>query len=230
MVAVTLALGGCSQQPSSAVPAEKPLTLDEADRLAEMRLRNYEDRGARFVANLPDPGGTVQLDGRLDWRNHVGDATVRLLARPGAPQVPDQRVVWSRTEAVIGPVSGTTGNRIELTSSRTPLAITLRLLLALSATRADNPELLRQGGAVILRSDTVDGTTVDVFRGPAVLTDTTEVQQGEQRTAYWVDRAGVLRRFEARIADDAPAVVVRFTARGPQRITTPAGAASDPPR
>jgi hypothetical protein len=72
-------LVSCGDNSSDASQENRPLTVDEAGVLAQVLYNNYELGGADFVVtSLTEPGGPqVQLQGIIDWRNHIGQAFVK---------------------------------------------------------------------------------------------------------------------------------------------------------
>jgi hypothetical protein len=198
-------------------PEPRPLSAGEAERLALVRFANYRSRTANFTATVPTGAGPVALHGRVDFVEHLGyaemstggrrdDSSAGLLQwtpsavafRGGAgllatdPPPPDR---WHFRPLQPGP----------------ELDTALRLLLGLGTDRPDNVQLLRQSSARWVRTDSVDGTPVDVLDGP----QPARAAQTAARVQYWLDAGGALRRVEARIGDRPDPVVVTFAAAGP---------------
>jgi hypothetical protein len=76
-----LARGLTSCQPVESGPAARPLTAAEADRLAGMRLRNFQDGRAGVRATIGRPGGQLRAAGWVDWRRGL---TYLSVTSPGA--------------------------------------------------------------------------------------------------------------------------------------------------
>ncbi len=63
-----LARGLTACQPVDSDPTARPLSAAEADRLAGMRLRNYQDGRAGVRATIGRPGRELRATGWVDWR------------------------------------------------------------------------------------------------------------------------------------------------------------------
>ena len=170
VVFVLYSAGG--KKPSATGP--RPLTGDQADRLAVSRFLDYQAKGVRFSTTVPTAQGSLPLAGDIDFRRHLGYAATRLDAG-GREQT--AVLQWNGTtvqtwlDAGDGlapparlPSAKPTGRRIVAASSG--LDTLLVLLLDLGADRPDNAQLLQQSDARWLRTDTVDGQRVDVHPRP----------------------------------------------------------------
>ena len=207
------------KKPSATGP--RPLTGDQADRLAVSRFLDYQAKGVRFSTTVPTAQGSLPLAGDIDFRRHLGYAATRLDAG-GREQT--AVLQWNGTtvqtwlDAGDGlapparlPSAKPTGRRIVAASSG--LDTLLVLLLDLGADRPDNAQLLQQSDARWLRTDTVDGQRVDVIRGPSPAAASAGAggssAAGSSATAptggteYWIDATGRLLRFSATIGSTA---------------------------
>lgn len=196
-VLAVLVLAGCS-----ATPGPHPLTQDQAELLALTRFTNYDHRLVAFRGRVPSAAGTLELAGRIDYVSGVGYGTLRTdggtgYGSAGVLQWTGRALAFlaGATQAGDPPPDGHWQLR-PIQAHAGELDTALVLLLSLGNDRPDNAQLLRQSGARWLRSDTVDGTTVDVFEGTRV--------EGRRdgsapRLRYWVAGSGDLRRVEARI-------------------------------
>jgi len=186
LLAVVALVGACSGGGDHA----RPVTSDEAQTLAQVRFRNY-DEGARAVSTeVADKAGKVQLDGWVDFVDHVGYGS---LAQPGSAT---SLITWDGSSAALVPATSdsaplpapdalATAARSPLDASSSAEHALLLVMLDLGSDRPENPLLLQQDGAQWLRSDEVDGTPVDVF---------TATSEGHAR--YWVDHDGLMQRAE----------------------------------
>lgn len=196
----------------------RPITSDEASRLADILLNNYEAGGADLRAVVPFGVATVTLTGSIDWKNHVG--RVRLHSEvTGAAQKPDFDIVWTKTtvaqqleglaDALVAagrPAATWVG--VPLDPSSSPLHVVLSLIDSAASIQRDNPILLLSRGITFVRSDRVDGTDVDVF--------------DLGRTTYWVSSDAVLHRIDAELSSTGSTAEVTFTAPGPRALDLPA--------
>ncbi|PZR55339.1 hypothetical protein DNL40_02925 [Xylanimonas oleitrophica] len=234
-------LGACSpaadghgtSAPSPSASA-RPVTTEEAERLAVVRFRNY-DAGARKVsASYTEQGHQVGLEGVFDYTTHTGAVSV---TTDGA--VTDT-VVWDGGRVAIAPrplPDGPDGPTPPASfdgwtvapadPGGSSMGSLLAVVAALGADRPENPLLLRQGGALWLREDTVAGTPVTVFAGPVRPGDGTDGTEGpEDGTAgsptgsvdpeaaglrYWVDEQGRALRVEVRLGSTWARVDLRDT-------------------
>src|SRR5262249_23196483 len=79
-----------------------------------------------------------------------------------------------------------------------PRDLLFQIALTLGADRPDNPTLLRQSTARVLRTDTGNGKEVSVFGGPRPAGETDD---NASRTRYWLEPDGTFQRFEAYLGD-----------------------------
>jgi hypothetical protein len=218
--ALLAVLAGCGQQP----PGPQPLTMAEAERLALVRYTNYEAKVSSVLARVPTGAGVLVLDGRVDFVRHVGYVALSTEGRTDPSSTGllqwGPRVVAFRQGA--GPASDPPpADGWQLRGMRdkgSELDAALLLLLNVAADRPDNAQLLQQSSARKLRSDTIDGTPVDLFEGPS--------QPGKSaRLTYWVDAEGKLRRLSARMGDHGSDAVIEFTPGAPPiTVIQPIGA------
>jgi hypothetical protein len=199
LLALVLLLAGCT---SSTGP--HPLTDDEAQRLSLARFSMYDAGFVDLAMTVPIDGQTLQLDGRADLVAHEAYAGVTTNDSPPRHAL----LQWTLTNKAIAETQDaglpaqppTTGWQAAAMVPGDPLDNALLLTLNLGADRPENPLLLQQSPARWLRSDTVDGTDVDVFEVPA---------SGGSRTVvrYWVDEDGTLHRVDADTGRPNPLVI-----------------------
>ncbi|NDL58594.1 hypothetical protein [Phytoactinopolyspora mesophila] len=210
-------------------PSPRPLTTDEAQRLAMMRFSNF-DAGTRAVQfSVRDSGQEYTLNGWVDFTAKLGYANLHGGSGDDAPLLLawTKETVSSHEGAVTGdlpplpPPNRTAGNDAWTSSALAPEASRLHTVLAIvlstSNDRPDNPLLLQQTDARWLRSDELDGVAVDVLLGPtsdepydAAASDS--AGDGSDATVrYWIDDAGVLQRMELRLGGGGEWTVVDFT-------------------
>lgn len=117
------------------------VSLEQAEVLAQVRSRGYEEGGAAFVANAL---GGVRMEGVVDWRTHTATA--------------------ARLDS---PLAGGVARQVQALAPDTePTDRLLLMVLNLASDRPENPQLLRRNQAHWMRSDTRDGIAVEVYRGP----------------------------------------------------------------
>lgn len=204
LILVTL-LGGCTSAPES---TSRPLTGDEAERLAVVRFRNF-DAGVRQIhARIPGTAaGEVRLEGWFDFGAHTGYGAAFADDGDSLGLVwwDDDTIATRETPVDDAPLPAPSDAWISgpLDPSSTPLTAVLTLIGSLGADRPENPQLLRQSDAAWIRSDHIDGVDVDVFAGPSdegpSATESERDPAGGDRTRFWVDSDGVLQRFQARL-------------------------------
>ncbi len=197
--------------------SERALTTREAALLAEVLVKNYRSAGAVFtVATLDRPGGsTVRLEGRLDWANHLGEATVAVDVG-SAPSVVGWRrdVVLERWPDADEVLTGM-GTAAAPVIARPPnmqrrLDQIIAVLVGLAGERPDNAQLVLQTeGSAFVREDELRGVPVVVMRYGS-------------RNIYWLDAAtGDMLRFEARSAEGDLPIVIDIFERGSETIELP---------
>ncbi len=222
---VAAGCGGSDEEPDGSAPAPttteaadvRPLTTDEAQRLAMMRFSNYT-AGVRSVQfELRDSGQTYRVDGWVDFAAALGYAHVW----EGLDGEPPTLVAWTKIgisshDPVDGadrpplPPPNTNGDATAWTSSElapdaSRLHAALATILLAGHDRPDNPVLLQQTDARWSHSDTVDGTPVDVLFGPTsdepydAATSSTAGDGSDATVRYWIDGESLLRRMELRL-------------------------------
>lgn len=200
--------------------AERALTSEEASILAEVLFRNYESQGASFslAAQAGGAGGTITLEGDIDWENHHGAA--RVLG--GAQPYPVTAVWWSKSvvaerrpsfDSVLAQVLPNVTTPI---ITRNPDAVKRRLdqILAIVAGLAsqtpDNAQLILQTeGSAFIRTDELRNRPVIILR------------YGE-RTLFWLDQETKnLLRFEGNSSTNQYPVVIDFMEFGRRTLPPP---------
>lgn len=191
---VVLSLTACTGAPVVETPTA--LTSEQAERLAVTRFRNY-DAGVRTIEiTVPTTEvGEITLTGWFDFAQGVGYGSVK-----------GGGTVWWSAETVAFrdvlsaeaqlPLPADQWVSYPLDPTSNPLAAALALVAELGFDRPDNPQLLAQSDAALVRADTVNGTDVDVFIGPSS-SAAAESSDSDTRARYWVDATGLLLRFEA---------------------------------
>ncbi|WP_420113575.1 hypothetical protein [Pseudactinotalea sp.] len=207
-----VALGSCTSGTDEA-PA-RPLTSEEAQRLALTRFRNF-DAGLRPVSfTVTDRGITYLVDAEVDFAAGAGyglisdeEGTESLVLAWSASTV--TTLPWSGTDVPrTAPEVDDTWTTSALMPQESRLHATLSIVLTMTADRPDNALLLQQTDARWLREDTVtvgaDETAVSVFAGPTQDTvydpDSGLPDDGSAATTrFWVDETGVGHRLELRL-------------------------------
>jgi hypothetical protein len=236
-VLVLLSVVGCgSSTPgdvssNSSVPAGKPLTLAQAEVLASVLTKNFDEGGALFtVAGRSNAQTGFTLNGSIDYTTGTNDtkgtkgvaqATLRITSEGKEPA--DSELLWTKQE-VLEQIPGLTEavaakgvpdvkfvSRPLTTSS--PLDVVLNLLLGTASQQRENPALIQQGTdqgtSAFLRTDILRNTPVDVYRFG-------------KKTTYWVGHDdGVLMRFEAILAIAPGVTVIDFLEHKPVSIPGP---------
>jgi hypothetical protein len=204
------------------VPAGKPLTLAQAEVLASVLTKNFDEGGAVFTVTVPySTQTTYTLNGSIDYTKGTAQSTLRITSVGKDPA--DSELLWTKQE-VIEQIPGLTEavaakgrpgvnfvSRPLTTSS--PQDVVLNLLLGTASQQRENPALIQQGtdkgDSAFLRTDTLRNTPVDVYRFG-------------KKTTYWVGHDdGVLMRFEATLAIAPGVTVIDFLEHKPVSIPGP---------
>ncbi|MFJ6010827.1 hypothetical protein [Streptomyces sp. NPDC092952] len=210
----------------------RPVTLDEAQRLAMTRFTLYEAGTVRVDTTVEAGGGTTTVHGLVDFRTRhaVGGYTA---TRAGGTET--GLIAWDTTGLAVapGPASAPGPGGMAATvraaaavqprswSPRAytgdPLDSALRLVMSLAADRPDNPQLLTRAGPRHLREETLGTTAYAVLSGPR---RGGGPRDGRSPLTYWVDGAGRLGRLEAVIASLPDPARMEF-APGPAGLHVP---------
>ncbi|MCP2164834.1 hypothetical protein [Goodfellowiella coeruleoviolacea] len=203
--------------PGSAPTGPRPLTSDEANRLAMTRFRNYEAGGRAVTITVPTTAGGLVITGSVDYRAQLGYGVVHGTGRDTSS---DGLIQWSTSTVFVHPMAnapaeapaappGSDWHHRPLQTSGSSLDSSLLIALSLGSDRPDNAELLRQNGAAWVGSDQVADHQVDVMSGPAAA--------GRPSTAgnvrYWIDSDGTTHRVQADVASEPQPVVIDFDTR-----------------
>jgi hypothetical protein len=237
-VALAIAISGCGDSSDTDPPASdavasegdlRPLTSDEAQRLAIMRFTNFNTRVRTVQFEVTDAGTRYAVNGWVDFEAGLGYAGVQDV-RSDAGQGP-VLLAWSEQtisshepvgdDAVpLPPPDIATDNEAWTSSALSPaesrLHAALAVLLAAGSDRPDNPLLLQQTDARWLRSDEVNGVPVDVVLGPThdeahdPATSTAAPDGSDATLRYWIDDDGLLLRMEIRLGGGSEWTVVDF--------------------
>ncbi|MFD8826131.1 hypothetical protein ACFV1C_27730 [Streptomyces sp. NPDC059605] len=196
----------------------RPVTLDEAQRLALARFTMYEAGTVKVDATVKSGGGTTTVHGLVDYRTRHA---VGRYAATRAGSTESGMIAWDATGLAVvsdpasasGPAAahGADGMAAIVRAAAAakprswspraytgdPLDSTLRLMMSLAADRPENPQLLTQSGPRHLREETLGGTAYAVLSGPR---RSGGARDSRSALTYWVDGEGRLGRMEARIA------------------------------
>ncbi len=225
---LAVAAAACSGDPGDAeVTAARPLTTDEAQRLAVMRFTNF-DTGTRSVTTTVTDGGTEHtFSGWVDFaaglgygllEDSAGEATLLAWTPTGVSTHP-------ATDGDLAPLPppGTEDGAVAWHSSALePSASRLHALLATilqaGSDRPDNPLLVQQTDARWLGVESLHGVEVDVLSGPTAdvaydpETSTAAGDGSDSPIRFWVDDDGVLHRMEVRLGGAGEWTSVDFSA------------------
>ncbi|MDH6120928.1 hypothetical protein ABH930_004919 [Kitasatospora sp. GAS204A] len=231
------AVGGVAAYRSlSGGSGERPVTMDEASRLALSRLNVYQASPVAVTLTAAEGGGVVlRVSGVVDYRTHHGVGSYQTTGAgftgssgtsgaTAAPQLDQGLIVWDSDGLGLAPaLDGTPpwqqAEHIPRSGwsprsyTTDPLDAGLQLLIGLGADRPDNPLLLAQSGARWLGRDRIDGRDYDEISGPRA-TGTTPgsgPDGGKSPLTYWVDGNGGLRRVTMRMPGLGTPTTLEFT-------------------
>ncbi|MGW1690442.1 hypothetical protein [Streptomyces sp. NPDC002399] len=242
LIAITacgVAVGGLAAYRtfSDDTATERPVTTEEASRLALSRLNLYQASPVAVTLTATEGGGVVvRVKGVVDYRTHravgsyqvtgasgssgtSGSATGQLdhglivwdtggLGLAPAPKG-DNSPAWQQAEHI--PRSGWSARSY----TTDPLDAGLQLLIGLGADRPDNPLLLAQSGARRLGRERIDGRSYDRFAGPRAqgATPGAGPDGGRSPLTYWVDGDGGVRRVTMRMPGLGTPTTLEFSGR-----------------
>ncbi len=206
-VAAGVVLAGCGGG-----GGPRPVTGEEAQQLALVRLTTYEQSPVALRLRIPGPVAATTVDAVLDFRTRRATGTYRVPGTAGAPAA-SGALAWDDRTVAVDPDGGGTG-WARRAAGRDPLDRALLLALRLGHDRPENAQLLARGGATRLGERRLDGTSYTVFGGPHPPRRPGEAPPaGGSALSYWVDAGGGLRRVEARLTPGAPPVTVDVLGR-----------------
>ena len=189
----------------------RPLTTDEAARLAMSRLKVYQASPLRVTLKAQEGDGmVVEVQGVVDYRTKHAAGSYTVTGKSGT--IDQGLVVWDAGGlGLVKAPAGASGPAWEQAehvprsgwSSRSygtdPLDAGLQMLIQLGADRPDNPLLLAQAGPRWLGRDRIDGRDYDRIAGPRSR-DAADKDTGTSPLTYWIDGDGGLRRVTMRMA------------------------------
>ncbi|MET8570146.1 hypothetical protein [Streptomyces sp. NPDC004783] len=192
----------------------RPLTTEEASRLAITRFRNYQAQGRAVTITVPGTAGELTVTGSVDYRRKVGQGVVH---GTGRAKSSDGLIQWTPTSVRVRPMTHAPAHAPAspprsgwydrpLSSSGSALDTSLSIALGLGGDRPDNAELLPQNGAAWWGREQVDGRRVDVMTGPS--------SPGRSGTAgnvrYWIGSDGTMYRVRISVGSQPEPVVIDF--------------------
>lgn len=222
LLALLVALGACGDSDGPAVSEPRPLTNDEATRLAQAGYQNLLARGAEFEAHSAflgvQPSETIRLVGVIDWETHTG----RALVMSDGPRMGLAEVFWNETTVLerwpgMDDIVSSLGGPDQPWVARSPQPETkqldrlLALVIGLATEQPDNAILLQQAeGTAFLRADTLRERNVEVLRYGA-------------RNLYWLALDdGSMLRFEGNSTGGNTPTVIDFLRFGSMTVERPA--------
>ncbi|WP_409179856.1 hypothetical protein F9C11_25380 [Amycolatopsis sp. VS8301801F10] len=198
----------------SADSGPRPVTADEASRLALARFGNYRKQGRAVTISVPGAAGELVITGSADYRAKAGYG---VLKGKGRNDSGNGLIRWTAGRIELRPLTavpdfppanppadGWFGRPLNPAAGALDRA--LAILLGLGSDRPDNAQLLPQNGAEWVAADQVNGHAVDVFTGP----DSRDRPGSAEKVRYWLDAEGVMYRVQAAIPGETDPVVISF--------------------
>ncbi|MFG2626125.1 hypothetical protein [Streptomyces sp. NPDC048473] len=222
---------------------ERPVTMEEASRLALSRLNLYQASPVAVTLTVTEGAGVVvRVSGVVDYRTHRAVGSYQVTGSTGASgssrssgatgptagQLDHGLIVWDTGGLGLAPAPEGDNSppwqqaehipRSDWSArsyTTDPLDAGLQLLIELGADRPDNPLLLAQSGARWLERDRIDGRSYDRFAGPRAqgATPSAGPDGGRSPLTYWVDGDGGLRRVTMRMSGLGTPTTVEFSGR-----------------
>lgn len=193
--------------------AERPVTEEEAERLAALRYRNYTSEPVAVRMSFPVEGSEVVVDGYLDW-----DAPLLYARMPGADE--ERRLIQAipglmathADDAAFDEVrvpSGAWSPRQMMSGGGSPADATFDVLasslFALISASDDDPAYLSEHST--WRGDgVIDGEPVDTFRAP-IMVESSDASAPSPEALYSLDGEGDLWRFQVNVGGSELATV-----------------------
>lgn len=190
-------LTGCAPSEKYGEAEPRAVTTKEAERLSLVRMNSYDQHMADFTMSMSSEGKKLWLEGRVDFREHIGYAN---LLTDGNPET-FALLQWNfatvaATEAQsqelpVQPPEQAPWQPRQLEPSSSTFDTGLAVVLNLAADRPENPVLLQQNGAQWHGKAEVGDVEVDVFSGPGEDNDVSD------NLLYFVDDQAQLRKVVA---------------------------------
>lgn len=192
----------------------RPLTTDEAGRLAITRFRNYQAGGRAVTITVPATAGGLTVTGAVDYRRKVGYGVVH---GTGRDKSSDGLIQWTPSSVYVRPMTDVPAHAPAspprsgwydrpLLSSGSALDTSLSIALNLGANRPDNAELLPQNGAAWRGREQVDGRRVDVMTGPS----SPDRSGTAGNVRYWIGSDGTMYRVRVSVGSQPEPVSIVF--------------------
>ena len=198
---------------------EKPLSEKQVQLISNVLYRNHAAGGITFMLSTPREtgGGTVTMQGEVDFENLLGHAVVLGGANPN----PVNEVFWGRNvvlerrpmlDVVLTekgfPTARYVARPVDVESRR--LDVLISTLMGMGMEQPENAVLIRQKeGSAHVRDDELRGTKVEVLR------------YGDRLT-MWIDPlTGDLMRFEGTNSRRTFPIIIDILRIGKVRIADP---------
>ncbi|WP_020636083.1 hypothetical protein [Amycolatopsis alba] len=211
LVAVAVVGGGVWALTPRAEPAPRPVTLDEAARLAMARYTTFQSSPVRVRVQAPMAGNTVVVEGVVDYRRHRAVGSYEFAGSSAGLVAWDDRGLAVAPGKKADPLVAAGTMRPTEWSPRSfttdPLDSALRLSMLMGQDRPDNAQVLAEQGPQWLRGEVIDGKPYGVFAGPR---PRSAADSGQSPLTYWIDDIGGLRRVTRQLADLDGALVIDF--------------------
>ncbi|EMD23691.1 hypothetical protein [Amycolatopsis azurea] len=211
LVVVAAVGGGVWVLTSRAEPAPRPVTLDEAARLAMARYTTFQNSPVRVRVEAPMAGNTVVVEGVVDYRQHHAVGSYEFAGSSVGLVAWDDRGLAVAPGRQADPLVAAGSMRPTDWSPRSyttdPLDAGLRLSMLMGQDRPDNAQVLAEQGPRWLRAEVIDGKSYGVFAGPR---PSSANDSGQSPLTYWIDETGGLRRVTRQLADLDGALVIDF--------------------
>ncbi|MFG2358392.1 hypothetical protein [Streptomyces sp. NPDC048521] len=192
----------------------RPLTTDEASRLAITRFRNYQAQGRAVTITVPGTTGGLTVTGSVDFRRKVGYGVAH---GTGRDKSSDGLIQWTPTSVRVRPMTQAPAHAPAspprqgwydrpLLSSGSALDTSLFIALGLGGDRPDNAQLLAQNGAAWRGREQVDGRWADVMTGPS----SRDRSGTTGNVRYWIGSDGTMYRVRVSVGSQPEPVVIEF--------------------
>ncbi|MFT2016936.1 hypothetical protein ACMA1D_13965 [Streptomyces sp. 796.1] len=201
----------------------RPLTADEASRLAITRFRNYQAQGRAVTINVPGATGELTVTASVDYRRKIGYG---VLHGTGRNESSGGLVQWTPTAVHVRPMTRAPAQAPAtppragwhdrpLLKAGSALDTALSIALGLGGDRPDNAELLPQNGAAWWGRERVAGRRLDVMAGPS----SPDRSGTAGNVRYWIDSEGTMYRVRATVGSQPEPVVIDFDTHGYAPVT-----------
>lgn len=208
------------------------MNTEQAQALAIMRFQNFNKRVLHVKIDVPEKPVDFHAEAVIDLRDHAAFGEYTTTTSGTSEVVTSGVIAWSQALIAttdvgdfkqLPPDSAWTQRPI---GQSTAVDAMLLMALQLGGDRPENPVLLQQSSARLLRTEKRNGKPIWVISGPTSSGADASPTNGAanddnskpSRTTYWIDQEGTMSRFEAKLSGSQATLAVVTPGEAPAEI------------